>query len=164
MPKIEDGDKIYLGIDPGKSGGLAMIRVGAGPREVMLEPMTENAQGVLEWLGEIDMTEDSFAVLERVHAMPGQGVTSMFTFGRGYGRLECALAAASIPYEEIDPRKWQKGLGIPPRKKDENQREFKKRLMSFAVKLFPGVSGITVKTADALLIAEFCRRYREGKL
>lgn len=166
MPKIdqESGSKYYLGVDPGKKGALALISVIGGETEIGLVPMPESVKDLLEWVGDIDPLLEGFAILERVHAMPGQGVTSMFTFGRGYGRLETALIAAEIPFEEVDPRRWQKGLGISPRKtKTESKEQFKGRLRLFAQKLFPRVN-VTKDTADAILIAEYCRRYKEGKL
>ena len=111
----------------------------------------------------------------------------MFKFGASFGALRLGLTAADIPFEAFTPQRGQKGLGIPPRKKHDKTRtvriskgknkgrwrsercggetssDFKKRLRSHAQKLFPKIK-VTKDTADALLIAEFCRRYREGKL
>ena len=74
-----------------------------------------------------------------------------------------ALTAAGIPFEEVTPVVWQRGLGIPVRKKDESRSQFKGRLKAKAQQLFPQVK-VTLKTADALLISEYCRRKREGRL
>jgi Holliday junction resolvasome RuvABC endonuclease subunit len=103
------------------------------------------------------------AVIEHVHAMPKQGVSSTFKFGVGYGGLRMALIAASIPFEEVTPRTWQKALGVVVRKKTETKTQFKNRLKAKAQQLFPRES-ITLKTADALLIAEYCRRKQLGLL
>jgi hypothetical protein len=99
----------------------------------------------------------SMAVIEKVHSMPGQGVHSTFKFGMGYGGLRMALIAAGIPFIEATPQAWQKELEIPPRKKTETKTQFKNRLKAMAQQLFPGVD-VTLKTADALLIAYYCRQ------
>jgi len=159
MPRVTDST-FYVGIDPGQSGGLALLGNGYGV--VSLVPIPSSYKDLLDWF--LGAEQEAFAVIERVHSMPKQGVASSFTFGKGVGALLMALTAAKIPHEEIDPRKWQKGLGITPRKKGEAKPQFKKRLQAFAEKLFPRTEGITMATCDALLISEFCRRYREGKL
>lgn len=106
-----------------------------------------------------------FAVLEQVGGYVGQGQpgSAMFSFGAAYGHMEMALAAAGIPYETVQPARWQKGLKIPGRKKDEGKTAWKNRLKARAQMLFPRVK-VTLAVADALLIAEYCRRAREGTL
>jgi Holliday junction resolvasome RuvABC endonuclease subunit len=89
--------------------------------------------------------------------MPKQGVASSFKFGVNYGIVRMALTAAGIPFEEVTPQAWQKALGITHRKKTETPSEWKNRLRARAQQLFPSVS-LTLATADALLIAEYCRR------
>lgn len=93
------------------------------------------------------------ALLEKVHAMPGQGVTSMFTFGKGYGFLRGCLSSGGIPFDDVTPQAWQKALGCLT-KGDKNVSKAK------AQQLFPHLK-ITHATADALLIGEYLRR-REG--
>lgn len=159
MPRIK-GAGIYVGIDPGQSGGLACLSLDG----VSLERMPLTDRDVWDWIAFLGGRSDVTAVIEKVHSFPGQGVASTFKFGMGFGALRMALTAAMIPYEEVDPRRWQKALGIPPRKKDEDNKRFKLRLKAFAQRLFPRVEGITLETCDALLIAEYCRRYREGRL
>jgi len=51
--------------------------------------------------------------IERVHAMPGQGVVSMFTFGMGYGMIRASIEASlipEIPVILVSPQRWQRGL------------------------------------------------------
>ena len=157
MPKIVDRPKCYIGIDPGQSGGIARRMAGVDAVE-----MPPTMKDIYDWLY-YQTSCDCFAVIEKVHSMPKQGVASAFTFGKGYGGLLMALTAAKIPHEEVDPRRWQKALGITPRKNTEDKREFKNRLKGFAQRLFPSTE-MTLDTCDAILISEYCRRYREGKL
>lgn len=91
-----------------------------------------------------------FAVIERVHSMPKQGVASSFKFGRSYGFLRGCLIASGIPFEEVTPQVWQKALGCLSRG-DKNVTKAR------AQQLFPSLK-ITHATADALLLAEYARR------
>lgn len=54
----------------------------------------------------------SMAVVERVTAMPGQGVSGMFSFGAGYGMLQGILAALEVPYALVTPQTWRKQVGL----------------------------------------------------
>jgi len=152
----------FIGIDPGQSGGLAQLD---SEGVVSLNPMPVTERDIFEWfdpwIGE--PFAYPFACIEKVHAMPQQGVSSTFKFGVGYGGLRMALIAAGVPFEEVTPRAWQKALGIPPRKvKRESKTLFKSRLKAKAQQLFPQ-ERITLKTCDALLIMEYCRRTYGGK-
>jgi crossover junction endodeoxyribonuclease RuvC len=146
--------KTYIGIDPGKSGGIAWIHDG----KPCVEKMPETIQDLWELIDSIKGqscnplgigTLNAVAVLEQVNAMPGQGVTSCFTFGNGFGHLEMALTAAGIPFVRVRPQKWQTAMGCLT-KGDKNVS--KRR----AQELFPSMK-ITHATADALLIAEYAR-------
>lgn len=136
----------YIGIDPGKSGGIAVITTEGAAYAYKMPPTDRDLLDLLDDIG----AGVSRAMLEQVHAMPGQGVTSTFTFGRGFGKLEMALCAARIPFELVTPQKWQKLLGCLT-KGNKNVSK------AAAQRLFPTLK-VTHAIADALLIAEFCRR------
>jgi crossover junction endodeoxyribonuclease RuvC len=59
---------------------------------------------------------------ESVNAMPGQGVSSMFQMGRGFGQIEMAIAALGIPVTYVSPMKWKKEMGVPKDKDGARQR------------------------------------------
>lgn len=164
------GPRLYLGIDPGLSGGIAALD-GTG-RAVFTYPMPDTEKDVFDVFQPLaDMTLDETgrnqiaAVLERVGASPQMGVTSAFTFGKGYGALRMALLAVGIPFTDVTPNVWQKAMGISQRtgarslgaspKKNKNIAKAK------AQQLFPNVK-VTHSIADALLIAEHCRRTALG--
>jgi len=88
---------------------------------------------------------------------------AMFKFGMSYGGLRMALVGCGIPFEAATPGKWLKGLGVVGRKKEESRTEWKNRLKAAAQRLFPSEK-VTLNTADALLIAEFCRRCHTGRI
>ena len=50
------------------------------------------------------------AVIELVHAMPGNGICSLWSFGRASGVADGAFALClpSLILEEVSPQKWQR--------------------------------------------------------
>ena len=154
---------IYLGIDPGSSGGIAALR-SDGTREALKMPKCERDIWTLISMFRVEYVPNSgwvpsFAVVEQVGGFvrgnPRTG-SSMFAFGQNYGSVRMALIAAGIKFEVVHPATWQKRLGIPPRKKSEDRDQFKRRLKGHAEKLFPKV-GVTLATCDALLIAHYAK-------
>ena len=136
---------IYLGIDPGKLGGIAIV---GDFTQAWKTPETErDLHDLIAELG-----GPNFAVIEKVHSSPQMGVKSAFTFGRGYGFLRGLLTAFCIPFEEVSPQKWQKAMACLTHG-DKNVSKAK------AQQLWPHLK-ITHGVADALLIAEYCRRTR----
>ena len=139
---------IYLGIDPGKSGAIAAIdEIGEIVGWIKGE---ETEHDIANWLKATALGGTAKAVVEVVSSSPQQGVVSAFTFGRSYGFLRGCLAAAGIPFEEARPQRWQKAMDCMT-KGDKNVSK------SAAQRIWPTFK-ITHANADALLIAEFCRR------
>lgn len=139
----------HIGIDPGMSGGIAWISDGVA----CAVKMPETHRDILDVFMEIRREGPCFAMLELVHAMPAQGVKSVWTFGKGYGALEMGLTAAEIPFDHVTPQKWQKALGCLT-KGDKNVSKAR------AQELFPSLK-ITHANADALLICEYNRRTKQ---
>lgn len=130
-----------LGIDPGLDGGLAILSSDGLVIEVM-PTLGEGKRTVdASWLADFLHTNSRFygglhgAYLELVGAMPGQGVTSMFSFGEGFGVLKGVLAALGIPYTLVSPRKWQ-GAVLGAHTKGDSKGAAAVR----AAQLFPGVN------------------------
>lgn len=94
------------------------------------------------------MNDVDLVILEKVHAMPKQGVTSSFTFGEVYGSIKGILAALAIPYVEVIPQAWQKIMfaGIS---KDLG----KKRSIYKVSQLFPSLTRLDDGSADALCMS-----------
>lgn len=136
---------LIIGIDPGKSGGVAWCE--QGQLEPLVAKMPETVHELADLLRSIGPGK---CYLEQVNAMPGQGVTSMFTFGRGLGNIEGVLAALAIPFEWVSPRRWQGAL----RCQTGGDKNVSKRK---ALELFPKTKW-THATADAALICEYGRR------
>ena len=155
---------IYLGIDPGVGGGIAALDSRGQIVSLARMPATDEDlfAGLYELARNAEFDDDSIvATLEFVRASPQMGVVSAFTFGRGLGALQMALQANRIPFDLVVPRKWQAALGVVyPRTATYVQK--KNLTKARAQQLFPGIT-ITHATADALLIAEYCRRMKEHR-
>lgn len=145
---------IVLGCDPGLSGGLALL-YDDGTAEVHKMPETESdlVELTREFAGRWTVGVPR-AVVEFVRSSPQMGVSSSFTFGRGYGGLRVALLAAGFRVTEVTPPKWQRALGL-------RSRGDKHALRAAAQERFPRLLGdarVTLWNADALLLAEYGRR------
>lgn len=151
---------IYIGIDPGVTGGIAAL---LGDGSVLLAAkMPETDKDIYDLLSQLPinrgvMDTERHAMLERVNAgafrLGGKmGVTSAFTFGGIYRALAMALTAAGIPFDRVMPMKWQQYMGC----RSHGDKNVTKRR---AQELWPRFT-ITHAVADALLIAEYGRRVR----
>jgi crossover junction endodeoxyribonuclease RuvC len=109
-----------LGIDPGLSGAVALL-TSLGELSVADIPVLEiNRNGrrrrEIETVALVDLIRElkpSHAVIERVGAMPGQGVVSMFSFGRSLGQIEGVLAGLCVPVTYVAPVAWKRALSVP---------------------------------------------------
>ena len=166
---------IYIGIDPGLSGAVAAIeRDGImfydTPTITMKKAGGTKTDYVPAQMAKLLKDYDPLnchVFIEQVGAMPGQGVTSMFGFGKGYGLWIGIVATIGIPYTFVTPQAWKKSFMLG--KADKNDGRLR------AIELFPDCShmltptrGVTTKPqsigrADALLIAEHGRRMMERK-
>jgi hypothetical protein len=137
---------IYIGIDPGKTGAIAFI----DGNQAWSVKNRETMHDLVEAVRDATEGRTCTAVIEKVHSSPQMGVVSAFTFGQSYGQLEMLLTALGIRYEHVSPQKWQGDMKCRTGG-DKNITKAK------AQQLFPDVK-ITHANADALLIAEYCRR------
>lgn len=150
---------IIIGIDPGLSGAIAfydtveqaveivdmpvleLVRNGKKKREVSAQSLANHLAGRKVYA----------AFMERVNAMTGQGVTSVFSFGRSTGIVEGVLAAYDIPTTLVTPQAWQKAV---------NQRAGKDGSRERAMQLFPAQAELFQRKkddgrSDAALIAYY---------
>lgn len=154
-----------IGIDPGITGAVAIMQLGFGvsiydtPVAVMKKSNGKNktdflAKNMADILKGYE-SSDCHAFLEQVGSMPGQGVSSTFGFGKGYGMWIGILAALNIPYSLVTPQAWKKQFMLGKCDKDDSRIR--------AIELFPACSKelarkMDIGRADALLIAEYGRR------
>lgn len=148
-----------LGVDPGASGALVVLDTQHEALTVFDMPTVEikrgtrmvrqvSAQLVTDLL---DCQKIDHAYVEKVGAMPGQGVASMFAFGRASGVIEGVLAALRIPTTYVTPQEWQKAMRIVDGKDGSRNR---------AAQLWPAQTGYFARKkddgrSDAALIAAY---------
>ncbi|MFM6304901.1 MAG: hypothetical protein ACKPH7_02335 [Planktothrix sp.] len=148
----------FIGIDPGLSGAIASISP-AGIHFIdcpIIKVSGKTKPNPTLMASELRrlITPDSIIIIESVHAMPGQGVSSMFSFGLGYGVWLGIVAALNVPIEFVTPQAWKKYYSLGPDKEASRVK---------ALQLFPSqASELKLKKhhgrAEALLLAEYLRR------
>lgn len=157
---------MYLGIDPGQTGGLALLSPGGDI--LRLERFNNQdpamiVKSVVESLPAARLPGGLIIGVELVHAMPGQGVSSMFTFGLGLGRIHGVLIGLAATWTNVSPQAWQRWLpeGEAP----------KGRILAFAAErwglrqfILPGCRVSHEGAIDAAGIAEYMRRVTLGEL
>jgi crossover junction endodeoxyribonuclease RuvC len=111
---------IIAGIDPGKTGALAILHPDGSaeffdvPR-IKLKGKDKPAWSLWarEWCMALDLSVPDMIVIEDIAARPGQGVTSMFTFGRTLGFVHGLVqATTSCPVHFVTPSVWKAKLGL----------------------------------------------------
>jgi crossover junction endodeoxyribonuclease RuvC len=155
---------LFIGIDPGQSGAFAMINENLDIVCIHDWSMEANVAAILRKINAEAIGKGRIinAALEYAHAMPKQGVSSMFKFGANYGIWQGILATLQIPYLIVTPQKWQKGV--------IKKAETKEPAISAAGRLFPTAElygprgGKKDGRADALLIAYWCKRNLKGEV
>lgn len=132
-----------VGIDPGLDGAIALIDTDIMKLHVEDMPTYEikvgrsmkrriSAHGFAMLLAGLYQIDHVF--IERVGAMPGQGVTSMFSFGYSAGLTEGIVAARGCAYSYLTPQEWQKLARVSGGK--DGSREKASRLFPCDADLF----------------------------
>jgi len=147
-----------IGIDPGITGAISafdwytksLLEVYDMPTLEVDSGKTKKRHISAVSLRDIlEIYPDSHVVIEKVGAMPGQGVSSMFNFGRSAGIIEGVVAAMHFPSTYVTPQQWTKAVGRAAGKDASRMR---------AMELFPTRADLFKRAkddgrADAALIA-----------
>lgn len=156
--------ELIIGVDPGLTGAIALIDP-ANDKLLQLIDMPAIKRGSrsdidLERLASefeclIDVEMVSHAVIEDTAARPGQGVVSMFTFGRVTGIVVGLIAAHHIKIHFVKPEVWKLATGLNKDKslsRTKAQKLFPLQADKFSLKKHDG-------RAEAALLAHFGRRF-----
>ena len=148
---------IVLGIDPGQSGALAIVALnnGATPEFIALLDVPMIGSGarervdVLQLRGWITDHRPQHCLIERSQAMPKQGASSGFKYGRTCGSIEAAVVLSGVPWSLMEPTAWKKFHRLGRDKELARQR---------AMQLLPAAHSFLSRKrdhnrAEALLIA-----------
>lgn len=142
---------VYVGIDPGKSGALAILYEDGEHREIVFNE-EDYLYAIMGLSGETVK-----CVLENVHSMPGDSKRGAFSFGENYGFIKGLLLSNRIPYQTVPPQVWKKEFSVTS---DKNTS------IEVAQRLFPGSDFRANERCkkphdgkcEALLMAEYARR------
>lgn len=142
---------VYVGIDPGKSGAMAILYPNGSIETIPFNMV--NYVDAIRGLTDYPVK----CCLEKVGAMPGQGVVSMFNFGHNLGFIEGVLQSNSIPYQLVPPQTWKKEFSLSSEKA---------KSIEVCQKLFPKANLLATQRsrkpsdgiAEAILMAEYARR------
>lgn len=126
---------IVLGIDPGLGGALALLDCAPQSKPRLLSVLDVPTVGedakrrvwvapLLEWLLERRPTGDlpPLAYVERAQAMPDQGASSGFIYGRAVGYLEATTLAAGYRLKTAEPAVWKRRFGLLRKSPDDNMK------------------------------------------
>lgn len=148
---------LILGVDPGRSGALALVALDGVLVDVIDMPEATGAAlgtHVRHWIDDHSPHTIGAAWVEKAGSRPGQGVASTFTFGAGWGAVLGALGALEVPVELVTPHAWKKAMRVTADKASSRQR---------AAELWPADARRFARVrddgrAEAALIAEHGRR------
>lgn len=138
-----------VGIDPGLSGAVAFYDRASGALEVADMPTfavksgkkTRNELNAVGFAGLFANAGNvAHVFIERVNAMPGQGVVSMFRFGESYGIAQGVVAALRLPISYVTPQKWKATMGLGADKEGARKA---------IVNLMPQHAGFFARVKDA---------------
>lgn len=170
-----------LGIDNGLDGGLVCVDAEGHLLHKQIMPAfgvkkkgkNKKGESVTKNKREYDMSallqifdliKPDHVVIERAQAMPGQGVTSMFSIGLGFGLMKGIVAGLRLPVTIVAPQAWQKWFFI------KGDKDTKGQSYLACTRLWPGVDWKATERCstahdgmtDAALIAEYGRRIISG--
>jgi crossover junction endodeoxyribonuclease RuvC len=124
---LKKGDRIVfiIGVDVGLSGAVACYDseagalLGVADMPVFLLVRGRKEKREIDLASLVDLLSQpgiDHAFVEAVSSMPGQGVSSVFSFGQSLGIVKGILATRKIPMTMVPPNLWKKALAVPKAK------------------------------------------------
>lgn len=106
-------DYFIMGVDPGLSGAIAFYNPKFANLIAAYDlPVIGKEINAAELFDIIDSFKPVAAIIESVHAMPKQGVSSSFNFGMSYGVVRGVVSASKIRTHLVAPTKWKKYFSL----------------------------------------------------
>jgi crossover junction endodeoxyribonuclease RuvC len=137
-----------LGVDPGVRGGLAVVEVVGGLVARLVDAVDipvvgvgakerVDALAVRTWIAARSPEQ---AAIERAQAMPKQGASSGFKYGRAVGTLEAVISCCQLPLTIIKPTAWKKLHALRGSDKEASRQR--------ALQLFPDAHALFARKRD----------------
>jgi crossover junction endodeoxyribonuclease RuvC len=129
-----------MGVDPGVSGAIAFYDCERHEAIAVYDmPAVGKEVDGASIADMITRHSPSIAIIESVHAMPKQGVSSSFNFGFSYGSVRGVVAGAKVRTVLVAPTKWKKHYGL------SSDKEMSRAL---AIRTWPGASDFFRRKKD----------------
>ena len=148
----------WIGIDPGQKGGVACVEMSGTLRWAMEMPAISGEVDAFALAAALEheaTVQPIKVIIEQVHSMPGQGVSTTFKFGKNFGIAIGVVAALHLSLHRVTPQKWKQQFVLTGKDKDASRHKateyWPEMSENWKFKYQNGVS-------DAALIAEFARR------
>ena len=149
---MDSRSEVYVGIDPGKSGAICVIE----DDFIKAIPCPDNIQDmalVFAMSVSVNETKKVVAYIEKVWARPTDAKGSIWKFAENYGVWKGIAGAYEIELIEVSPQKWIKYFETPKLEKSRRKRYLRDKARS----MYPDLKKVTLKTADAILIAAYAK-------
>ena len=149
---MDSPSEIYIGIDPGRSGGICVIE----DEFIKAYPCPDNIQDmaiIFAMAISVNETKRIVAYIEKVWARPTDAKGSIWKFAENYGVWKGIAGAYEIDLIEVSPQRWMKYLETPKLEKSRRKRYLRDKARS----MYPSLKKVTLKTADAILIASYAK-------
>ena len=153
MTREYEHRNMIMAIDPGLNGAYAVINASSGEFFGCAEtPRFAKMINAVEFARIVSSVRPSHAVIEKVGAMPKQGVSSTFVFGTAYGTCIGVLAGVGAPLSYVTPGKWKAHFRLLGKDKEASRE--------LAVRLYPVASSLLKLKkdhgrAEAILLARY---------
>jgi crossover junction endodeoxyribonuclease RuvC len=139
---------LVLGVDPGIHGGLALVEINDGAAPALLEAIDIPTVGVkakeridvLALRTWVMARQPQHAFIERTQAMPKQGSSSGFKYGRATGAIEAVIACCEVPITVVEPAVWKKAHHLRGGDKEGARQR--------ALELFPSAHALLARKKD----------------
>lgn len=167
----------YVGIDPGKNGGIVAITTNGMVIQKTPTPLLGDGLDVLaiqHLFTSLIGVYTPVVILEDVHSIFGSSASSNFTFGYVCGAIEAIVLCQRMKLIKVQPKKWQAEIWqnsdkVYKAKKPDQKNpsiDTKATSLSAVSRLFPNVDLRKTERSkiaadgivDALLLAEYGRR------
>jgi crossover junction endodeoxyribonuclease RuvC len=96
-----------------------------------------DAIAIRAWISKHDIQH---AFIERAQAMPKQGSSSGFKYGRAVGAIEAAIALSGIPVTIVEPSVWKRFHKLPGKEKEASRQR--------ALEIFPASHALLARKLD----------------
>lgn len=150
--------KVWVGIDIGAKGAICAL---TEDNQILFKPTTELPMLLLDWFKQLnEECNVQIVVVENVHAIYNSSAKATFSFGFNAAIAEIIPQAAGLSVAKVNPKKWQKEVGV---KTTAKGKAIKKEVESLCNSLYPHADiygakgGLLDGRSDSLMIAHYAK-------